>query len=110
MFVKVRAYVGNFASEIITENIRKLARPSRRRSFLTAAKPFTDTEKLFAGGAVGYLSTDFTDFVSGRVAAFRTYPDPGGIFRLLSSLPASLLVLQLPNVDEFPQFYRFLIA
>ena len=103
MFVKVRAYVGNFASEIITENIR-------RRSFLTAAKPFTDSEKLSAGGAVGYLSTDFTDFLSGRVAAFRTYPDPGGIFRLLSSLPASLLVLQLPNVDEFPQFYRFLIA
>ena len=29
----------------------------KRRSFLTATKPFTDTEKLFAGGATGYLST-----------------------------------------------------
>ena len=83
---------------------------SRKRSFLTAAKPFTDTGKLFAGGAVGYLSTDFTDFVSGRVAAFRTYPDPCGIFRFLYSLPASLLVLQLPNVDETqppPSFIAF---
>ena len=26
----------------------------------TAAKPLTDTEQLFAGGAVGCLSTDFT--------------------------------------------------
>ena len=55
-------YVGNFASKIITENLKRLARRvgSRQRSVLTAAKPFTDTEQLFAGGAVGCLSTDFT--------------------------------------------------
>ena len=27
----------------------------QEEGFLTAAKPFTDTEKLFAGGAIGYL-------------------------------------------------------
>ena len=58
--VKARAYIGYSASEIITENIRKLARrvgSRKRRTFLTGTKPFTDTEKSFAGGAVGYLST-----------------------------------------------------
>ena len=58
LFVKIRAYIGNFASWIITENIRKLARwinSRKRKSFLTAVKPFTDTEKLFAGGATGLV-------------------------------------------------------
>ena len=77
MFVKVRAYVGNFASKII---IRKQARriSSRKRSFLTAAKPFTDTEKLFAGGATGYLSTEtsgfgFTDNGNNKAFCSRVY-------------------------------------
>ena len=54
----------NFESKIITENIRKLARQisSRKRSFLTADKPFTDTKKLFAGGSIGYLSTEKSGF------------------------------------------------
>ena len=48
---------GNFLNEIITENIRKLARQvdSRKRCFSMATKLFTDTKKLFAGGAIGYL-------------------------------------------------------
>ena len=47
------AYVGNFASETITEKVRKLARRKRcrQRRFLTAIKPLTDTDKLFVGGA-----------------------------------------------------------
>ena len=68
MFVKVRAYVGNFASKII---IRKQARriSSRKRSFLTAAKPFTDT---------GYLSTEtsgfgFTDNGNNKAFCSRVY-------------------------------------
>ena len=54
-------YIGYFASEIITENIRKLARRvggRERRTFLTGTKPITDTDKLFPGGAVRYLSTE----------------------------------------------------
>ena len=60
MLVKVGAYIGYFASEIITENIRKLARrvsSRKRRPFFTGTKPITDTEKLFAGRVIGYLST-----------------------------------------------------
>ena len=58
MLVEVGAYIGYFASEMITENIRKLARRvgSRKRTSLTRTKPITDTEKLFAGGPIGYLS------------------------------------------------------
>ena len=43
--VKARAYIGYSASEIITENIRKLARRvgSRKRTFLTGTEPITDT-------------------------------------------------------------------
>ena len=61
MLVEVGAYIGYFASEMITENIRKLARRlggRERRTFLTGTKPITDTEKSFAGGAVGCLSTE----------------------------------------------------
>ena len=40
------AYVGNFARETITEKVRKLARRAycRKRRFLTAIKPLTDTD------------------------------------------------------------------
>ena len=64
MFVKVRAYVGNSVSKIITEDIRRLARRvgSRKRSYLKAAKLFTVTEKLSAGVAIGYLSTEKSGF------------------------------------------------
>ena len=59
--VKVGAYIGYFASEIITENIRKLARrvgSRKRRTFLMGTKPITDTERFLAGGAIGYLSAE----------------------------------------------------
>ena len=51
-------------SKITTEDIRRLARRVGcwKRSSLTATKPFTDTEKLFAGGAIGYLSTEKSRF------------------------------------------------
>ena len=59
MLVKVGVHIGYFASKVITENVRKLARRAgsrKRRTFLTGTKPNTDTEKLLAGGAVGSVS------------------------------------------------------
>ena len=47
MLVKVGACIGYFESEIITENIRELARQvgsRKERTFLTGTKPITDTE------------------------------------------------------------------
>ena len=44
--VKVRAYIGYLASEIIIDNVRKLARrigSRKKRTFLTGTKPITDT-------------------------------------------------------------------
>jgi len=52
-------------SKITTEDIRRLARRvgcRKRRSYLTAAKQFTTTEKLIAGGAVIYLSIEKSGF------------------------------------------------
>ena len=46
MLVKVRAYIGYLASEIIIDNVRKLARrigSRKKRTFLTGTKPITDT-------------------------------------------------------------------
>lgn len=53
-------HIGYFASEISTEDVKKLARQvsRKRRTFLTATKPVTDAERLFAGGAIGNLSTE----------------------------------------------------
>ena len=60
MLVKVGAYIGYFASEIIRENIRNLTKQvvsRKRRTFFTGTLPVADTEKVFAGGAIGYLNT-----------------------------------------------------
>ena len=54
-------YISYFANKIIIENTRKLARrvgSRKSRTPLTGTKPIIDTDKLFAGGVIGYRSKE----------------------------------------------------
>ena len=60
MFVKVRVYVSNFVSEIITENIRKLARwiSSRKNKSFSWPQSHVQTLTNFLEDLLAILSRD----------------------------------------------------
>ena len=46
MFVKARAHIGNFASKIVTENIRKLKKRVGSRKSIVFSRPLSHLQTL----------------------------------------------------------------